>query len=81
MKKPKSKARGWGARMPYIKDMMRTMTDEQIAKQYNVTPKAFRAIRKYHGEYRKGEPLSIRDAKKPEPLPLKWNFHQDNLPI
>lgn len=81
MKKRTRKRINWIERLPYIKDMMRNMSDAQIAAQYRVNVKTVKDVRRKHGLARPEDRINPCPDRMPcqiAPSP-NFDFHGDNL--
>lgn len=81
MKKRTRKRINWIERLPYIKDMMRFMSDKQIADQYKVNVKTIKDVRRKHKMPRPDDKFNAGPDRMPRqiaPSP-NFDFHGDNL--
>jgi len=83
MPKSRNNNTDWVARIPYIKDMMRFMTDRQIADQYNVKTKTIKDVRRRHGLARPGEKMNLKPERTPKQIAKtqSWDFSWQNLNV
>lgn len=66
----------WVSRLPAIKDMMRFMTDNQIAEQYNVSTKTIKDLRRKHRLPRSEDKNKTPADRMPKQLVgnIAWDF-------